>query len=646
MTTRVIQALREVNDPRRQAYVRAYQTSRRDFNRTSQAAVRRLNGVLADLRPEIRSRLAAFTGSASDPFLVRMVPGIQDAVRQTIAQGTSRMNDELQTALRRGFELGGSTLPSALQAADIPVAFPSVPYEVLSSLSATAQAVLDEAGAELTNRIMRSVRMSATGLTPASGVIRDVDEMLRLSTEAAAGVRRRIGFGYQAEAIARTEIGRVYSNAQQITAEQMSEQVPDLRKSWVTVLAQRRGHLEAEARYATGGEVGPIPVKERFEVHDYSRTGPTTFLTLGGNVRPPNWRGGQRVIGVPQYTRSGGIVTDHMLFPRDPGASPGNVVNCACTTIEVVPNFEKALAAQRGAVQEPEAEEKTIEVRPGEKPGEISGPDLRKEMLADLEQKVKPLQAQLTAAAARADELYWTREANLTARLQYRSAVDNVHAMQRQVKAAKAAVREGVYQRLDKGKDAVGFTKLTRTGAALPAVTDELFRKEAERLGRITSKDSVVARAKSINYGLKETEGRSSYTKNNKRVNLSPTADRTTIWHEIGHHVEEFSGKAGRQEWAREYIKKADPAGKYERLKKLHPKMGYDEDEVCLPDKWGKKVLPGLEDTPEYIAKIYSWGSTEVISCSLGAMAEDPVAFARIAPDLFDAAVNILAGRL
>ncbi|MEE8258932.1 MAG: hypothetical protein V3R20_04515, partial [Sphingomonadales bacterium] len=103
----------------------------------------------------------------------------------------------------------------------------------------------------------------------------------------------------------------------------------------------RTGHREVEER----STANPILLKERFRVVDLSRTGSAappdgTSEFFTGRTKT----GLQFVYKTPgPHRRQGRRITDRMLFPRDPVASAGNVVNCACLIIDVVPDFDETV---------------------------------------------------------------------------------------------------------------------------------------------------------------------------------------------------------------------------------------------------------------------------------------------------------------
>lgn len=338
--------LREQTRSQVEQYARQYRDSRRQLNTLTGIGTSAIARFLGELSSEIKDQLSSFA-APGDPFLTQLLPSIASDIQDSIDVLVRGASAEMGTALTDAWTLGGRITPSAFNAAGLSVAFPVVTPELLASASAATSGLFVDFGSRVSDAILREVRLSSIGLQPSSGAISRVVDLLR-----AGGVGERINFGVQGETIVRTELGRVYSNAQQAAAEQLTSSVPNLRKRWVTTLRKRRGHREAEATYAPGGAIGPIAIRRKFKVTDYSRTGLAEFLTLGGRVQG---RGGvagrKKVVKVAPYQRRGAIRIDSMLFPLDPGASVGNIANCSCLVIEVVPGLEEAQARAVELVQ-------------------------------------------------------------------------------------------------------------------------------------------------------------------------------------------------------------------------------------------------------------------------------------------------------
>jgi len=201
---------------------------------------------------------------------------------------------------------------------------PELSPDLLRTLATSSGNLMTEFAGLAGNKIMVEVQSGILQLKPSSVVRNSIERLLRTSDEYKAGKRQRVGLGYQAEEIQRTELGRAYSIANQAATEQIGATIPGLRKTWIASAGARQGHSEAASRYAEGGEIGPIPVDDRFEVTDYSRTGMTSFLTLGKNIKPRFGSvPGMRVIRTQAYQRGGTLIVDRMLHPMDPSASPG-----------------------------------------------------------------------------------------------------------------------------------------------------------------------------------------------------------------------------------------------------------------------------------------------------------------------------------
>lgn len=112
----------------------------------------------------------------------------------------------------------------------------------------------------------------------------------------------------RAEAITRTELGRIQAIASQAGLEETQRLVPDLRKQWQhsgnTGPWRRLGHVEA------GGQVQDV--NDRY------------------SIRP-----------------APGKPYEDMLYPRDPAASAANTVSCGCLSLPFREQWRDALATAR-----------------------------------------------------------------------------------------------------------------------------------------------------------------------------------------------------------------------------------------------------------------------------------------------------------
>jgi len=274
---------------------------------------------------------------------VQLESEIREALDFVLRDATASVRSTLESA----FAAGSRITPTALAAGGVGAGFPSVAPALLTTLAEATELALSELVSRLDERIITQLQLGATGLEPTSAAIRRVENLLRTSREVVTGRRLRTGFMSQAENIVRTEVNRMYQSAQSATSSILADTIPGLRKRWVTTLANRRGHREAEARYAPGGEIGPIPVNRRFRVTDFSRSDRNT----SGFWTARTGAGFQRVYKGDSRARTGSPITDRMLHPLDPSASAGNIISCTCLTLEVLPGLEEAQQRTLGVIQ-------------------------------------------------------------------------------------------------------------------------------------------------------------------------------------------------------------------------------------------------------------------------------------------------------
>ncbi len=109
------------------------------------------------------------------------------------------------------------------------------------------------------------------------------------------GIKKNLGYMNRSDVIARTETNRMFSIARQAKDEQVVEQVPNMKKQWLT---------------AGDSRVRP--------------SGPYARLLF--NHRRAN---GQ----IKKVDEPFNVSGERLMFPRDPIGSPENVVNCRCQSV-------------------------------------------------------------------------------------------------------------------------------------------------------------------------------------------------------------------------------------------------------------------------------------------------------------------------
>lgn len=293
---------RLVSDPR-ERFAAALAAVLRQIDALPEATVR---AILAELDRTRRRVLAELLDVAPGGYDAYRLAQLDARLLRLMQDFVDRYQIELSGAQARMYGLGAELPAQPLQAAGLNVYAPLVGRLAL------------EAARDYQASLITSV---------ADSTIRTISSMLRaglLRGEPWPDIMRRIArwlpdpgpFGSmarRAEAITRTELGRIQALASQASMEQMVQRVPDLKKQWQHSRNRwdpRLGHIEAEGQLRD--------VHERFHV----RPGP-------------------------------GFGYEDLLYPRDPGATPQNVVNCGCVAVPyraAWAEFERQQAARRRLV--------------------------------------------------------------------------------------------------------------------------------------------------------------------------------------------------------------------------------------------------------------------------------------------------------
>ncbi len=302
--------------------------------------------LLSDFRIQALDVLRTIGPGGNLPFEIRTLPEIQRSIDSSVAFLQSRASRELADAMDDGFFVGGKVTTDALNATGVPIVVPQVSPALLTVLSNRAGDIFGSNLSAVGEDIMTQVTRSAAGLQTQTQTLRKISKIVRTTPEFIRGKNVRIRAAGKAEEIMRTEVGRAFSTAQQASSEEIAKTIPSMRKKWVNAggIGVRRGHRKAQNDYRVGGKIGPIPIKQRFKITDFTRTGRTSFINVRGRGASKN------TIHVPSRSRTGVIRVSKMLYPRDPAGSAGNVIRCRCVVIDVIKELEVAQDQALGIV--------------------------------------------------------------------------------------------------------------------------------------------------------------------------------------------------------------------------------------------------------------------------------------------------------
>jgi hypothetical protein len=259
----------------------------REIDRGSEAAIKRALVLLNEVRREVLAQIRAAGDLTSDLFRMRLV---QQSIERSIAQFETQLSFVMRTETQAQFDRGVALVDKPLGALDI---------SSITGLSRESVFVAEQFNAdlitgltsEIRNKINAILRRAVLGGLTFQQAQNEIGRSLT-SRGAFSSIAGR------AEAILRTELLRVQSQATQMRMEQQNKQMAaagyELLKAWLATndTRTRATHRIAGTKY---GEENAIGVDEEF--------------TVGG---------------------------EKCLYPRDPSLSAKESVNCRCVSQPIV----------------------------------------------------------------------------------------------------------------------------------------------------------------------------------------------------------------------------------------------------------------------------------------------------------------------
>lgn len=249
----------------REAYRQSLREITDNLDNLNANADRAVVDLFSGLRRQTADILSDLGDSPSGPLYQRTLDGIDSAINDFAERWGIRLDVLQQEGFAVGEELAARPLEQATAAFDgsetIQIARLGPTTDQLRILAQFRADLIQGATDELRKRVRNEVAAVAVGARSftdaASAIGRNLTDRNHFSTVM-----------HRARAITVTELGRAQSLATQATQERAAEDVTNLRKRWLNahLPGARATHLAAEARYAEGGPVGPIPVNEPYAV--------------------------------------------------------------------------------------------------------------------------------------------------------------------------------------------------------------------------------------------------------------------------------------------------------------------------------------------------------------------------------------------
>jgi hypothetical protein len=274
-------AVRDATDAQVEAWI-----ARQDA--TVQATLRQLS----QLQQRVLAALATIDPqryTQESQALRRLVEDLGGRVRQDLTALA-------QEGQRAAMPLAQALVDAPLLAAGLRLAVPEVTVPLLETLLAFSADKITGLSQDLVARVTTEIQLGVLGTQTPFETMQRVQELLGV-TDPPGGIAAR------AEAIVRTETGRVHATAVQRRLEQARRSLPDLMKEWLHGGSRvpRSGHIAAHGQR--------VPVDQPFLV-----------AAVAGGTR------------------------EALMYPRDPRGSARNTVHCRCTHVAWLARWEEAAA--------------------------------------------------------------------------------------------------------------------------------------------------------------------------------------------------------------------------------------------------------------------------------------------------------------
>jgi hypothetical protein len=281
-------------------FLAAVDAIRREIDHLPESVVR---AILADLDAARRQVLGEIAGAEPGTFAAHRLAALEQRLADVMARFVEKYDAAVVPVEGAIFDAGAALVATPLQHAGLTLGTPVLSRRLLEAAQTYRASLITGATDEAVHAISQALRLGA----------------LRGESvpEIAAGVAGHLTgpgpFGTlaaRAEAITRTELGRVQAIATQAALVDAQQRLPDLQKEWRHSANvgrwARLGHIEA------GGQV--VDVGASF------------------HIRP-----------------APGLAYEDLEYPRDPRASAKNTVRCGCLALPYRAAWAGALDAARTA---------------------------------------------------------------------------------------------------------------------------------------------------------------------------------------------------------------------------------------------------------------------------------------------------------
>ena len=258
----------------RKAMAQANAKLRKEYLAMDKQIVKDTISYLKDLQKEVRSAMVSAEG-----FILAHLNAINSDINNALVRFQNKLTTTVSAGQSSAWDLGIRSVDTPLEVAGIGTALPGLSDVKLVTYTGISTDLITGITNDARQQIKNLIQLSVVGEKNVYDTAKAVDRII--------GVDQERGVTAKAVKVARTELGRAESASSQLRMEQAAEQVPGLKKQWVTGINPRESH-----RAADGQIVG---IDEPFIVGGYEA-----------------------------------------MYPHDPNLPPEETCNCNCVSLPVV----------------------------------------------------------------------------------------------------------------------------------------------------------------------------------------------------------------------------------------------------------------------------------------------------------------------
>lgn len=247
-------------------------------------------GARAVLEQTRRQVLEELKNVPPERFRAFFLKDLQGSIDRRVAELEQRLRNELVPKIQAALEAGRRSALEPAAVLEVSVPLTDLPQNLVDVVQGFTADLIKRISGETRARINADLAVSILRGDSILDASRRIGRSLGSRGTTFGAISNR------AETIARTEILRAYSVAQQASLRQMADYVPKLRKQWIASLDDR---------------VRPTHRRAHGQTRDWDEP-----FTVDG---------------------------EELMYPRDPGGSPGNTINCRCVSVPVLPEVETGL---------------------------------------------------------------------------------------------------------------------------------------------------------------------------------------------------------------------------------------------------------------------------------------------------------------